>query len=67
MREAAIEILGRLTPLNPAHVMPALRRMLVQVTYADVTYAMLAYAESCARHARASPHVLAGALCADVC
>jgi FKBP12-rapamycin complex-associated protein len=31
VREAAIQILGRLTPLNPAHVMPALRRMLVQV------------------------------------
>jgi len=31
VREAAIHILGRLTPLNPAHVMPALRRMLVQV------------------------------------
>ena len=31
VREAAIMVLGRLTQLNPAHVMPALRRMLVQV------------------------------------
>ena len=32
VREAAIMVLGRLTQLNPAHVMPALRRMLVQVS-----------------------------------
>jgi FKBP12-rapamycin complex-associated protein len=31
VREVSIGILGRLTLMNPAHVMPALRRMLVQV------------------------------------
>ncbi len=31
VREAAIHVLGRLTLLNPAHVMPGLRRMLLQV------------------------------------
>lgn len=31
VREASIEILGRLTMRNPAHVMPTLRKMLVQL------------------------------------
>jgi FKBP12-rapamycin complex-associated protein len=38
VREASIQIVARLTLRNPAHVMPTLRKMLVQVIYTSRTF-----------------------------
>ena len=37
VREASIQIVARLTLRNPAHVMPTLRKMLVQVSFTSRT------------------------------
>ena len=49
VREAAIEIIGRLTFHNPAYVMPSLRKTLIQLL-TELEYSIVRYAEDCLYH-----------------